>query len=48
MQVLPVFFIVFFILAIVVGPLIGEDDRPGIKRPDVKARQSVGAWFFKR
>jgi hypothetical protein len=45
MTVVSVFFTVFFVLALIVGPLIAEEDRRGFKRPDVNPRQAVGSWF---
>jgi hypothetical protein len=48
MEVLPFFFIAFFLIVFALPLFLAEDDRPGAKRPDVKARQAVGAWFFRR
>jgi hypothetical protein len=45
MEFLVVFFAVFFILACVVAPIVGPDDRTGFRRPDRKTRPSVGSWF---
>ena len=45
MEFLVVFFAVFFILACVVAPIVGVEDRPGFKRPDRKVRQPVENWF---
>jgi len=45
MTVIPVFFSVFFVLAVIVGPLVAPEDRPGFKRPDARLRQPVGSWF---
>jgi hypothetical protein len=40
---------VFFVLAIVVGPSFGPEDRPHMKRPDDKTiRMAVGSWFAAR
>jgi hypothetical protein len=46
MELLVVVFAVFFILACVVGPIVGPDDRTGFKRPERKARATVGDWFL--
>jgi hypothetical protein len=45
MSFLAYFFIVFCILAFVVGPWLRIEDRPGFKRPERKLRQPVGSWF---
>jgi hypothetical protein len=45
MGVLPAFFIAFFVLAIVVAPLLRIEDRPGFKRLDRPPRPDVGGWF---
>jgi hypothetical protein len=45
MNVLPAFFIAFFVLVFIVGPLVAAEDRPGFKRLDRKPRQAVGSWF---
>jgi hypothetical protein len=36
-----VFFMVFFFLALVVGPALRIEDRPAFKRPDKKVRWLV-------
>jgi hypothetical protein len=36
-----VFFMVFFVLAFVIGPALRIEDRPAILRPDKKVR-----WLF--
>jgi hypothetical protein len=41
MTFLVVFFAVFFILAVVVGPAMKIEDRPAFKRPDKKVRWMV-------
>jgi hypothetical protein len=45
MEVLPAFFIAFFVIVFFVAPFVAEDDRPGFKRLDRKPRQAVGSWF---
>jgi hypothetical protein len=35
------FFAVFFVLALVVGPLLRVEDRPSFRRPDRKPRRMV-------
>lgn len=45
MSFLVVFFTVFFVLACIVGPIFGPDNRTGFRQPDRKARPMVGAWF---
>ena len=45
MEVLPAFFIAFFVLALIVAPLLRIEDRPGFKRLDRKPRPDVGPWF---
>jgi hypothetical protein len=41
MSFLAVYFLVFVVLALVVGPALGNEDRPAFKRPDKKVR-----WLF--
>jgi hypothetical protein len=41
MSVLFVFFAVFFLLALVVGPALRIEDRPAFKWPDKKPRRMV-------
>ena len=46
MSFLAVFFIIFFVLYAVGGPLFGANDLPYMKRPDdKKIRMPVGSWF---
>jgi hypothetical protein len=45
MEVLPAFFIAFFVIVFVFGPLFAEEDRPGFKRIARKPRMPVGSWF---
>jgi hypothetical protein len=45
MHVLPAFFIAFFVIVFVVGPLVAAEDRPGFKRIGRNPRQAVGSWF---
>ena len=46
MSFLAWFFTVFFVLAIVFGPIFGAEDRPHMKRPEDKSiRMAVGSWF---
>jgi hypothetical protein len=45
MSVIGVFVIVFFFLAVVVGPLLAIEDRPGFKRPNEKPRPMVGGHW---
>jgi hypothetical protein len=35
------FFAVFFLLALVVGPIFGAEDRPAVRWPDRKPRRMV-------
>ena len=43
MSFLAVFFIVFFFVTIVLGPIFGAEDRPELPAiPTSKARQNVG------
>jgi hypothetical protein len=49
MSFLAVFFTVFFVLYVVVGPIWGAEDRPYMKRPEDRSiRMPVGSWFFHR
>ena len=41
MSFIAFFLVGFFILALVVGPLLRIEDRPSFKRPDRKPRRSV-------
>jgi hypothetical protein len=41
MSFLAVYFLVFVVLALVVGPALRVEDRPAFKRPDKKVR-----WLF--
>jgi hypothetical protein len=41
MSFLAVYFLVFVVLALVVGPVLRIEDRPAFKRPDKKVR-----WLF--
>jgi hypothetical protein len=41
MSSLAVFFVVFFFLVIVLGPIFGPEDRPDFLRPDSKFRKMV-------
>jgi hypothetical protein len=41
MSFLAVYFLVFVVLALVVGPALRIEDRPAFKRPDKKVR-----WLF--
>ncbi len=46
MELLVVFFAVFFLAVAIGAPLWGAEDRPGFKRPDRKLeRPPVGSWF---
>ena len=45
MSFLAWFFTVFFVL-VIVGSILGPDDRPYMKRPEDKTiRMAVGSWF---
>jgi hypothetical protein len=48
MDVVVVFFLVFFFLVFVVGPLLRLEDRPGFLRPDRKPRPNVDLLFRTR
>jgi hypothetical protein len=41
MSFIAVFLVGFFVLALVVGPLLRIEDRPSFKRPDRKPRRMV-------
>jgi preprotein translocase subunit SecG len=41
MSFLAIFFIVFFVIALVLGPIFGAESRPGFIDPRVKAKQNV-------
>ena len=41
MEPLALAFVVFFVLALVIGPLLRIEDRPDFLRPDSKARKMV-------
>jgi hypothetical protein len=43
MSFLAIFFIVFFVIVLVLGPIFGgERQLPGFRDPNKKARQNVG------
>jgi hypothetical protein len=42
MGFIAVFFIVFFFVVIVLGPIFGAESRPGFLDPRVKAKPNVG------
>jgi hypothetical protein len=49
MSFLAVFFITFFVIYCVLGPLLGAEDRPNMKRPEDRTiRPMVGSWFHGR
>jgi hypothetical protein len=39
---LAVFFITFFVIVCVLGPIFGGERLPGFRQPNKKARQNVG------
>jgi hypothetical protein len=39
---LAIFFIVFFLMAVVLGPIFGGESRQAVLRPDKKPRPNVG------
>jgi hypothetical protein len=41
MDFIAVFLVVFFVLALVVGPLLQIEDRPAFKWPDRKPRRMI-------
>jgi hypothetical protein len=41
MDFVAVFFVVFFFVTIVLGPILGAEDRPEFLRPDSKFRKMV-------
>jgi hypothetical protein len=41
MSFVAVFFVAFFFIAIVLGPILGAEDRPDFLRPDSKFRKMV-------
>jgi hypothetical protein len=45
MSFIAVFFIVFFFVAVVLGPIFGAESRPGFLKPDVKATPNVWPPF---
>ena len=45
MSFLAIFFLVFFFVASVLGPIFGAESRPGFLKPDLKAKPSVWPPF---
>jgi hypothetical protein len=44
MSFVAVFFVAFFFIAIVLGPIFGAEDRPDFLRPDSKFRKMYGKF----
>ncbi|HMJ96772.1 MAG TPA: hypothetical protein VK486_13010 [Thermoleophilaceae bacterium] len=42
MSFIAVFFVVFFFVALVLGPIFGAESRPDFVDPRVKAKRNVG------
>ena len=42
MELAPIFIAVLLLVAVVLGPLAGPEDRPAFRRPDKKPRPMVG------
>jgi hypothetical protein len=45
MTFIAIFFLVFFFVAIVLGPIFGAESRPGFQDPRVKAKPNVWPPF---